>query len=302
MKCLRKKIIAFVLTFSQLFGNPLFKSENHVQAAKIFGLRNIGNSCYYNATIQQLYSIDAFRDHLIDLYNSEFKDKEASAIPKEKSFLYDFSKLFYEIHNLKDGAVVNSDSLKRSIGFLVDRRGDCIDSAFSAIFSHLDKSGICFTKDFKILSVFNVHSALSPDLKGVSGDKIHVVNERTKKIRPSENVIDIIELLNYMFTNDFKVQNNENGSANNVLICLDFFKKKMSLNLPERYIAEEGTFLLKSLSINTGGHFIAWTKIDNDNWQCISDSNIGMKACSFQEMFEKAKAIGNISSVVYTKQ
>lgn len=302
MKEIRKKFLVLALTFSQISGTSFFNFENHVQAAKIFGLRNIGNSCYYNATIQQLYSIDTFRSHLIDLYNSEFKGKEISAIPKEKSFLYSFSKLFYEINNLEDRGVINSEALKKSIGFLVDGRGDCIDSAFSAIFSHLDRSGICFSKDFKILSAFNVHFAFSPDLKGLSSDDVDAVNERTKKIRPSENVIDVVELLNYMFTNDFKTQNNENEPAKNILICLDFFKKKMSLNLPEKHVAEGETFLLKSLSVNTGGHFVSWVKVDNDKWQFVSDSNVGSKVNSFQEMLERAKLMGNISSVVYSKQ
>lgn len=297
---LRAKFLLFSLVWCST-GGLCFCPHIKLSAANVVGLRNIGNSCYYNSAIQQMYSSKSFRKIICDLYDTEFKGKQETDIPEEKVFLYRFASFFYTISQANDGEVIGSELMKKTIGNKIDRRGDCIDRAFSSIFSSLNESGCDFSSSFKILSAMNIYSALFPDIDDLSSEEFSLHMETVHKIRPAPNTINVDELFQFMFTNGFKDHIKTTRSINNVLINLDFFKTKMDFIIHENYCVEEGNFTLQSLAINTGGHFITWVKDDVGAWTRISDSCISNKNCEFEKVLQEIKVKGNLASAMYCK-
>lgn len=297
---LRIKFLSFAIVCCSTAG-LYFSSHLKLNAANVVGLRNIGNSCYYNSAIQQMYSSKNFRKIICDLYDSEFRGKEEVDIPEEKIFLYRFASLFNAISEAKDGEIISSELMQKVIGNKVDHRGDCIDRAFSSIFSSLNESGSDFSSSFKILSAMNIYSALFPDIDGLSSEDFALRTETVHKIRSAPNTINVDKLFQFMFTDDFADHIKTARPIDNVLINLDFFKTKMDFIIRDNYCVGEENFTLQSLAINTGGHFIAWVKDDNGKWTRISDSCISNQNCDFGKVLQEIKTKGNLASVMYCK-
>lgn len=257
--------------------SPTFSNSNFT------GLSNIGNSCYYNAAIQQLYNIRSLRTALINIYLANEQNHTHN-----NSFLDRLSHLFYEMENSKGGRI-NSKLMNDTIGMLVDKnRGDSIDIAFQTIFELLKECGFNCQNDFRIIDNRNIFSVFSGN---------------QSRFLPNPNSIDVSQILNFMFSNQFETSNPNSIRANNVLVNLNYFNQKMTcFNIPQVYRNTRGEdFELESLSVNLGNHFVAWVKDQNGNWVRISDSFVSGEV-SFNEMLTRAQREGNIASLMYTKR
>lgn len=121
-----------MLTSAILSLQPKYRTKEELDELGINnGLYNVGNSCYMNAMLQQLYSIDAFREWIINFsYNQHVSDIDEQTLNKIEAM----KSIFEYMSGEKETNLKPLMSALGHIGRQEDSFLDCIQSKWSNIF------------------------------------------------------------------------------------------------------------------------------------------------------------------------
>lgn len=234
-----------------------------INAAKLVGLENTGNSCYFNSALQMLYNCDQFKQ-VVDILRESGVEKDS--VPGKLVALFeDMDKA-----TATDGKlpVISKEKMQDvSELFSVDhKKGDDVDQAFSNIYWELQKN-----ESGKMLCD-SIGWALNSSITD-GCMKINFSRE-TQDGEP----FDVKALL---------LQESINAQEKNCFLLCPPIDLPPIIELSESYSCSDSKFQLESLSVNTGGHFVACIRTDDNLWSCISDSKLEVSGIDFQGMLKK---------------
>lgn len=221
--------------------NPIQLDEQQIEnsGSKFQGLPNVGNSCYLNATIQQLYRIDSFREAIL---NAEVSNIESKSDKSDKPYVHALKSIFSSI-------AAGNNITKSQMRFLV---------------SELDHK--------------NVQGDLIECIQKITENCAKELNTNSLEIQiPFENIC-IENNTDRIFENNSKYyQNDDNliifvpriGKANEF----------PHIDMPyEKDIDGKGHFELSSVSAFNGsdnnGHYYTYQKKDDNSWVILNDSKV----------------------------
>lgn len=248
-----KKFLSICLLGGGFYSlNPL-----KTNAAKLVGLANTGNSCYLNSAIQMLYSCDQFKQSVIQIANDSSVEKSSAAAQ--------IASLFEEMDNTTspegEFPVISKEKLQGiSELFSVNHKlGDDVDEAFSNMFKELKKNEL----GNRLCNIIHLASNVS-------------ITDGCMQVDISEEYSDYRQPLDVEV---LLLQESENDPEKNCfLLC-----PPVDIPLITLYDSYS-QFQLKSLSVNTGSHFMVWIRTDDNLWSCISDDRLEAHGDHFQDM------------------
>lgn len=277
MKNILKKILSTSCSLFLTAGLVPF-SYLKANSADLVGIENIGNTCYYNAAIQQLYSCKSLRIRMINYFH--ILKTFYGYMPNNKKNIYWLSQLFKIMDEAPDfyyskraGKRVRPSVGEKNIRQVLKyfdvnhKQGGAIYVAFSNLFKEINPcqfmndgswGGINFVSFDDVLKLFETNGIIDAS--------------------------DIEPLFPYM------IEKQQGSFYDNVLIGISFFKngELKNLNFSESYTVDGREYKLKSLSVYIGRHFFVFVKT-NDGWHEINDSTVvAGRGCGFDDMRRKA--------------
>ena len=274
------------------------------------GLKNFGNTCYINSALQMLFSIDEYREFIL---NSNFKNPTIASLkkifkmmsdPKKEKYIKKFEKyiivLFIEFnYSVNEEKIYGKqDDSEEFLSFLKSKTTN--DLNFSKLYSYYDNiskycklvNNISNKNDYKVISyIFKVHLTKKIiNLNGKLKKKIELIdlinNEfNEKKIDHSERLfrcsekklntcektdINIPEENKYLFIQLLRMKFNKNHESYSFITDEIIINKNINLDNKEY-------FLLGAIVKNGGyksGHYVYVTFKNGEIYKIYNDSSI----------------------------
>lgn len=235
------------------------------------GLGNSGNSCYFNAVLQQLNNCKSFREIIHNFATFGIHNDM-------------IDKLNILFSSIEGNSVVPRATMAALFGqYINHEKGDSSESALDTIFNGVKED-------------LDGRYAIDLQNRGIDYYGMSYFTQRPLMLDPNPDLIN--NIFNFLTTYE--------SIGNNVLLSLESFcppDQKFVVNCPDIIATTNGTvYSLKSMVVNVGGHYVSWVCDQEDTWYCISDSTVRQPIQGLDNVLQQInQANQKIFSVLYSK-